>query len=314
MAATVSAKMVRELCTAPEAALVRASRDRGVRDVSIADLRAKRERVRALRDKFRDLAERQRREARGKQSPRGATPSKSNDRTVIKQQIFAEALANFDKRIKAVEAQGGGGSAAKSAGRSTGKTGARRAAPSKEPATRSDRQAMRKKLRIETTTGDSSAGRTLAKRAGKGSAGASPTGSASSAGLDGLGGSKRAKAASSTPARGAKAAASASASAPPSAPPKNRILKKKAVASRSILGKTASKVRTKVTSIPLDAESVVRAGDLDPMAVRTPEVAARSSNMQLDRSARIQRTGVVKIQAHIGSRNRRNQAKRDSAG
>jgi hypothetical protein len=50
-------------------------------------------------DKFRQLARRQEREARGKGKPRGAKPARSSQRTRKKEQLFAEVLARYQKRL-----------------------------------------------------------------------------------------------------------------------------------------------------------------------------------------------------------------------
>jgi hypothetical protein len=151
MASTVPARLVRQLCTAQEAALVSASRERGAKDDTSAKLLKKLDRARALRDKFRDLAERQRREARGKQPPRGSTAAKGNDRTVLKQRIFEETVENLERRLSAAERAGGAAGQRRSPARGT---------LDRAQAARSSRQALRKGLRAEL---DASAGPVKAK-------------------------------------------------------------------------------------------------------------------------------------------------------
>jgi hypothetical protein len=54
-------------------------------------------RLRDFRDKARDVARQQRREMRGKASPRGARPALDNTGTTMKQQIFASALKRVNR-------------------------------------------------------------------------------------------------------------------------------------------------------------------------------------------------------------------------
>ena len=60
---------------------------------------------RRLRDRYRDLAERQRREARGKAKPQGARPATDNTNTKIKQRVFAHAVKRLNKHIARLEAK-----------------------------------------------------------------------------------------------------------------------------------------------------------------------------------------------------------------
>lgn len=63
-------------------------------------------RIRAYRNKARDIAHQQRREMRGKGAPRGASPAQDNTGTSIKKQIFANALKRANRaleRLKSAE-------------------------------------------------------------------------------------------------------------------------------------------------------------------------------------------------------------------
>ena len=51
--------------------------------------------ARRARDKYRGLADQQRRESRGKQSPQGQRPSQGNARTRRKEQLFGETLERY---------------------------------------------------------------------------------------------------------------------------------------------------------------------------------------------------------------------------
>jgi hypothetical protein len=61
-------------------------------------------RIRAYRDKARDIAHQQRREMRGKGAPRGARPAQDNTGTTIKKQIFAQALKRASRARERLEA------------------------------------------------------------------------------------------------------------------------------------------------------------------------------------------------------------------
>jgi hypothetical protein len=61
-------------------------------------------RVRAYRNKARDIAHHQRREMRGKSAPRGASPAQDNTGTAIKKQIFANALKRANRALARLEA------------------------------------------------------------------------------------------------------------------------------------------------------------------------------------------------------------------
>lgn len=286
MASTVSAKIIRQLCTAQEAALVRASRERSVKDVSLAALREQRDRARDLRDKFRGLAERQRREARGKQSPRGATAASRNDRTVLKQEIFAEALANFEARIAAVAARGGG------AGDS------RRAAPAsrgRETAKRRKRQAVRKGLRAESAYDEVDVRRKTGRGVVKPSGAATPIRTAGS--------------------RGTKSAPAGTKSAGRTARPKAGAAKSTKSSARASQPSGLVTTKAAVRSLPAWSEGTRHPGTaFDPVTERRNTSFAQSSGTAKLRLAKsIERTGAVKHLAHVAARNRRNQAKRDAA-
>jgi hypothetical protein len=107
----VNLREARALCTKTELQLVLASRPAEVKQLSPSRLKAKIARARKLRDKYRDLARRQRGEARGKRSPRGARAAKGNVNTVKKAELFADTLARFQDALGRREAK-----AAKTAG------------------------------------------------------------------------------------------------------------------------------------------------------------------------------------------------------
>lgn len=92
-----------ELCTAQELVLLDASRPEALRRATPAGLKNQIARARTLQRKFRDLAARQAREARGKAAPRKARPARGNARTVAKAQLFGEVLKRFEGRAARLE-------------------------------------------------------------------------------------------------------------------------------------------------------------------------------------------------------------------
>jgi hypothetical protein len=77
------------LLTIPERQLVRASGKSEIGKLTPQRLKQKLGRARHLRDKYRDLAQRQRGEARGKRKARRSRPAKGNRNTVAKADLFA---------------------------------------------------------------------------------------------------------------------------------------------------------------------------------------------------------------------------------
>lgn len=100
----VSLSTVKQLCTKAELELFTQSMATNVRTLDIKSLKSLVSRSRRLRDKFAKLANRQEREARGKQKPRRANPSQGSAATREKELLFAESLARFEKQLKKHEA------------------------------------------------------------------------------------------------------------------------------------------------------------------------------------------------------------------
>lgn len=100
----ISLRQARPYLTSNEAELVHWSTSKRVEGLPPARLRQKLDRARKLRDKYRGLAERQRREARRKQDPRGQRPAEGNKATAMKQQLFSETAERFEKALEAAGA------------------------------------------------------------------------------------------------------------------------------------------------------------------------------------------------------------------
>jgi hypothetical protein len=122
---TISLAAARKLCTGRELELVEASRTSAMKEITPARLRQKVQRARALRDKYRDLAKRQRLQARGKARPSGRRAAQGNENTVRKAQLFDEVLGRFEARLEKVQAAGTGG-ASRSSKRDAGGAAAKR--------------------------------------------------------------------------------------------------------------------------------------------------------------------------------------------
>lgn len=93
----------RKLATKAEWSLLQASRGRELTALSPARLRQKVARSRKFSDKYRAMARQQRGEARGKRSPKSVRAAQGNANTLVKQQMFAEALERFEGRLTYLE-------------------------------------------------------------------------------------------------------------------------------------------------------------------------------------------------------------------
>jgi hypothetical protein len=101
------------LLNASESRLVEASRGTALKNASAGELKRYIARARALRDKWRDVYEEQR---RGTQKARTSRATTANRRSREKSEVFAEALARLEGRLEKLHAAGetaaGGRSAA----------------------------------------------------------------------------------------------------------------------------------------------------------------------------------------------------------
>lgn len=99
---TMRTPKARQLATASELALFQKSLASRVRDLSEAEVNRAVTRTRKLRNKYRQLADRQEREARGKQDARKRRAATGNLRTREKQQLFQETLERYETRLSAL--------------------------------------------------------------------------------------------------------------------------------------------------------------------------------------------------------------------
>lgn len=103
MALTKSA--ARKLTTEAEWALLETSFPPLIKDITPGRLKQKITRSRKLQDKYRDLAQQQRGEARGKRRPKSTRPAAGNANTVAKQELFAEAVDRFETQMAKLDAK-----------------------------------------------------------------------------------------------------------------------------------------------------------------------------------------------------------------
>lgn len=144
----ITLQRAKALCTAGEFDLVHWSTSKRVQSLSVDRLRQKIVLARRLRDKYRGLADRQKREIKGKGSPRGATRAGDNRNTRTKQQLFQETLQRFETALfnlegvkSAMQAAMSGGSGASVKKKST------KAAGKKAPAAKVSKVSKKKTVK-----------------------------------------------------------------------------------------------------------------------------------------------------------------------
>lgn len=118
----ISMSKAKALCNANELSLVAASGRSQLGALSASQLRQKVARSRKLRDKWRDQAQRQRRESQTKQ---GARQTSASARSAEKAQLFAEVLERFEKRLAKVGGESTTANKTKSPSRKTRSAGHR---------------------------------------------------------------------------------------------------------------------------------------------------------------------------------------------
>lgn len=81
-----------------------ASRAPAINQLSAARLAGKVKRSRTLRDKYRDLLQRQKLETRGRTGTKTGTSGSANERTEKKVEVFEDILQRFSERLEKVRA------------------------------------------------------------------------------------------------------------------------------------------------------------------------------------------------------------------
>ena len=100
----ITTAVAKQLCTKSELQLFTDSSSKNVKSLNAKELRSRITRARKLQDKYRQLASRQEREARGKQKPQGKRAAASSGATRKKEQAFVESRERFEKQLAKVEA------------------------------------------------------------------------------------------------------------------------------------------------------------------------------------------------------------------
>lgn len=139
MAITLS--RAKPLCTKTEWQLLTASTLKGIKRLGQAQLKAKISRCRRLRDKYRDLAQKQRREALGRGKPGRKKRVPANQNTIRKQEFFADALKRFQSRLADLQSARPSAKPFKASASRSGKSA------KASPAARSRRATSRKPLK-----------------------------------------------------------------------------------------------------------------------------------------------------------------------
>jgi len=125
MNVAISKTQAAKLLTAAEMEVFSASRTPAITQLSPARLAGKVKRARTLRDKQRDLLQRQALATRGRTGTKGGISGSANDRTAKKIEILEDILQRFSDRLEKVQA---------AALRAAAKQGATRQAPARKKA------------------------------------------------------------------------------------------------------------------------------------------------------------------------------------
>ncbi|MBX3383304.1 MAG: hypothetical protein KF864_07325 [Phycisphaeraceae bacterium] len=102
----MNASKARSLTTKSEYEVIRRAAPTNIGELSEKQLRAGVAQARKLRDKFKTLADRQRREARGKAEPRkGKGPADNNQNTLAKITLFEQAMERYQAKLEKLAAK-----------------------------------------------------------------------------------------------------------------------------------------------------------------------------------------------------------------
>lgn len=127
----ISKTQAAKLLTAAEMEVFSASRAPAITQLSAARLAGKVKRSRTMRDKQRDLLQRQTLATRGRTGTKGGTSGSANDRTAKKIEILEDILQRFSDRLEKVQA-----AAAREEARAAAKQGSAKAPAKKKGATK----------------------------------------------------------------------------------------------------------------------------------------------------------------------------------
>jgi hypothetical protein len=96
---SIPCKFERSLLSYDEYEIVLRSHHPGIYDAGLDDLKALRQRLRDMRDKQRTLAREKRRQTRGKGTPRGGSFPGTDEHPLRRKQVFAAALKRVNREI-----------------------------------------------------------------------------------------------------------------------------------------------------------------------------------------------------------------------
>lgn len=114
----IAREQARGLLTESEMVLFGESRNPALRTLSDRELTRRIDRVRKLRDKSRDLLQRQRLGSRERTGNKGGKSGAANERTARKGEVLDDVLQRFENRLQELERSGQSGAGKKSAGAS----------------------------------------------------------------------------------------------------------------------------------------------------------------------------------------------------
>lgn len=100
---TIPCKFERSVLSHDEHGIVLRSHHPGIYDVSLEELKALRQRLRDMRNRERTLARQKRREVRGKGEPRGGSFPGTAEHPLQRKQVFAGALKRVNREIDRME-------------------------------------------------------------------------------------------------------------------------------------------------------------------------------------------------------------------
>jgi hypothetical protein len=103
---SIPCKFERSVLSYDEHELVLRSHHPGIYDAGLDDLKELRKRLRDMRDKERTLARERRRQARGKETPRGGSFSGTAEHPLRRKQVFAAALKRVNREIDRMQKLG----------------------------------------------------------------------------------------------------------------------------------------------------------------------------------------------------------------
>lgn len=95
----ISVSDEKRILTQDEFEVVARTHHPAINELDRAQLGEVAKRLRTFRDKARDIANRQRREMRGKAAPHGARPARDNSGTQRKRRVFAAALKRVNREV-----------------------------------------------------------------------------------------------------------------------------------------------------------------------------------------------------------------------